>query len=65
MKVLRSGNLSFEEHLDDLDLHQITEILDKLEIFTFMSTNAACHVTCENPTKAHLVGSQEKTLRAG
>ena len=37
MKVLRSGNLSFEEHLDDLDLHQITEILDKLEIFTFMS----------------------------
>ena len=42
MKSFRSGNLTNEQHLEDL--HQITEILDKLEVFTFMSTNAACPV---------------------
>ena len=42
MKSFRSGNLTHEQHLEDL--HQITEILDKLEVFTFMSTNAACPV---------------------
>ena len=42
MKSFRSGNLTHEQHLEDL--HQITEILDKLEVFIFMSTNAACPV---------------------